>query len=67
MTSYVPRKQRAVLESGLPEELSERFNRATDLSQNPYAPSRTAIIRRGIELALNEYEALIQKTPKAEE
>lgn len=64
MQNYGPRKPRAVLESGLTPELAERLDKATDLSVNPYAPSRTAFIRRGLELALTEYEAMM-KPPEA--
>lgn len=43
---------------GLPSELLARLERATDTALNPYAPSKSAIIRRGIELALQELDDL---------
>lgn len=40
----------------LPDELYARLEKATDKSKNPYAPSKTSIIERGVELALKELE-----------
>lgn len=37
-------------------ELLDKLERAVDRSKNPYAPSKTQIIERGIELALRELE-----------
>lgn len=52
------RKPRAVLETGLPPELRARLDRATDRKLNRFAPMKSSLIRRGIELALLEYESL---------
>jgi hypothetical protein len=40
----------------LPDELIEAVGRATDKSRDPYAPSVTQVIERGIRLALKELE-----------
>lgn len=58
MTDKPPRKPRAVLETGLPPELRARLDRATDRKLNRFAPMKSTLIRRGIELALQEYEGL---------
>lgn len=52
------RKPCAVLETGLPPELRARLDRATDRKLNRFAPMKSTLIRRGIELALQEYESL---------
>lgn len=38
------------------EDLVNRLEKATDRSKDPYAPSKSQIIERGIELALRELE-----------
>lgn len=38
------------------KELKRRLDRACDRDHNPYAPSKTRLIERGIELALREVE-----------
>jgi predicted transcriptional regulator len=38
------------------DELAEKLERATDRSRNPYAPTKTAVFERGLELALKELE-----------
>lgn len=43
---------------GLPPDLLARLDRACDPASNPYAPTKSAMIRRGIELALNELDDL---------
>lgn len=58
MTEKPPRKPRAVLETGLPPELRAKLDRATDRKLNRFAPMKSTLIRRGIELALQEYEGL---------
>lgn len=40
----------------LDEELLDRLRKATVESRSPFAPSMTAVIERGIELALRELE-----------
>lgn len=36
--------------------LMDRLDRAVNRSRNPYAPTKTQIVERGIELALRELE-----------
>jgi hypothetical protein len=45
----------------LPAELLERLRTAADASKNPYAPSMTQIVERGIILALRELERKARK------
>jgi predicted DNA binding CopG/RHH family protein len=40
----------------LPEDLIEAIGKATDKSRDPYAPSVTQVIERGVRLALKELE-----------
>jgi predicted DNA-binding protein len=43
------------------EGLNARLRAATDRDKNPYAPSVTQIVERGIELALKELERKARK------
>ena len=40
----------------IPPELEARLAKATDRKKNPYAPSITQVVVRGLELALKELE-----------
>lgn len=40
----------------IPAELAERLRKVTDRVKKPYAPTATAILLRGLELALKEIE-----------
>lgn len=40
----------------LPDDLLARLRAAADRDKNPYAPSITQIVERGIELSLRELE-----------
>ena len=38
------------------EELKKRLDRATSRERDPYAPTLTQVVERGLELALKEFE-----------
>lgn len=40
----------------LSDEMAARLDRATDRNRDPYAPTMTQLVERGIELALKELE-----------
>lgn len=40
----------------LSNELADRLDKATDRIRDPYAPTTTQLIERGLELALKELE-----------
>jgi Arc/MetJ-type ribon-helix-helix transcriptional regulator len=40
----------------LPDELIKELQRATDTGRDPYAPSITKVVERGVRLALLELE-----------
>lgn len=52
--TYIQRMTREQLGVRLPVALLERLRVAADSNKNPYAPSMTQIVERGIELALRE-------------
>lgn len=41
----------------IPEATAKRLVRATDKAKDPYAPTKTSILLRGLQLALKEMEA----------
>ena len=45
----------------VPEALAQRLSAATDRAKDPYAPTVSQVINRGIELALKELEAKRKK------
>jgi predicted DNA-binding protein len=49
----------------IPSELAERLAVATDKARNPYAPTQSQIVVRGIELALAEMASQGPRRPKA--
>lgn len=46
----------ATLYVNLPEELDRELKRATDKTKDAYAPTKTQLAIRGLELALKELE-----------
>ena len=40
----------------VPKALAERVERACDRTKNPYAPTRTRLFLRGVELSLTELQ-----------
>jgi len=45
-----------IITARVPEALAKRLEKAISVKSNPFAPTRTAIILRGLELALKEVE-----------
>ena len=53
---FLPMAKTTNITIRLPEHLAEQLRAETDRTKNPYAPTISAIVARGIELALREME-----------
>lgn len=62
MKNKIP-KPTVTVGARIPPEIAARLEKATDRSQDPWAPTISQIISRGIELALQEREAKRGESP----